>query len=117
MAINWKTVIQVIEVAGNIAELAVAPELIPLTSAAEVALNPIFFKLGSGSVDVQTEVMAFYATAITALSLIKAKGALDAATSAKIDEYLAATQEAMKAYFVAGQGFDPSLYTAVTPIV
>lgn len=117
MAFDWKSLIPILETAGNIAELALAPELIPLTSAAEAALNPILLKVAGGSVDVQTEVMAFYGTAISALSLAKAKGGLDAATSAKIDEYVAAAQDAMTAYFAAGKGFDPSLYKPVIPIV
>lgn len=120
MAFNWKTdLLPIIETMVNIAEMAVpgAQAFIPLTQAAEAALNPILLKIGTGQpVDVNTEVMAFYATAIAGWNLAKAKAGLDPATAAKIDEYIKAATNAMNAYFAAGQKFDPSEFTPVTPI-
>lgn len=120
MAFDWKTLIPIFETAGNIAELALAPELVPLTQAAEAALNPLLMKIGSGTVttsaDVQNEVMAFYGTAIAALNLAKQKTGLDPAVVTKINEYLAASMDGMTAYFAAGQAFNPDNYKPVTPI-
>src|SRR5512142_1076536 len=120
MSFDWKTLIPVFETAGNIAELAIpgGAAFAPLTQAVENALNPILQKIGTGqSEDIQTEVMACYGTAISALHLAKTKANIDPALLAKINEYLNATIAAMNGYFAAGKGFDPAEFVPVTPIV
>lgn len=120
MAFDWKSLIPILETMGNIAEMAIpggAP-FVPLTEAAENALNPILLKIGTGqSVDIQSETMAFYATAIAGWNLAKTKAGLDAATLAKIDQNIASATDAMNAYFAAGVQFNPAEFTPVTPIV
>jgi hypothetical protein len=121
MAFDWKSLIPVFETAGNIAELAIpgGAALIPLTQAAESAINPIIAKIGTAqsAADVTAEVMSFYGTALAALLLIQQKGGLDAATSAKIQEYIQAAQAGMTAWLQAQAGFNPANYAPVTPIV
>lgn len=120
MAFDWKTLIPIFETMGNIAELAVpgGAAFVPLTQAAENALNPILLKIGTGqSVNIQSETMAFYATAIAGWNLAKTKTGLDAATLARIDANIASATDAMNAYFKAGVQFDPAEFTPVTPIV
>lgn len=122
MAFDWKSLIPVFETAGNIAELAIpgGAAFIPLTQAAEAALNPILMKIGSGQVQdaatINSEVMSFYGAAIAALTLAKQKGGLDQATLDKINGYLQAAQDAAAAWLDASKGFDPSQFQPVTPI-
>ena len=120
MSFNWKSLIPVLETMGNVTEMAIpgAAAFIPLTQAAENAVNPILLKIGTGqSVDVQTEVMAFYATVLAGWNLAKQKTGLDAASIAKIDANIKSATDSMNAYFAAGVQFDQSEFTPVTPIV
>ncbi len=67
--------------------------------------------------DVRSETMAFYATAIAGWNLAKAAAGLDAAALAKIDMNIASATDSMNAYFAAGVQFNPAEFTPVTPIV
>ncbi len=117
---DWKQLIPILETMGTIAEVAVpgGAAFIPITQASEAALNPILLKLGTGqAVDVQTETMAFYATAIAGWNLAKTKAGLDAATIAKIDMNIKTATDSMNAYFAAAIQFSPTEFDPVTPIV
>lgn len=119
MAFDWKTLIPILETMGNITEMAIpgGAAFLPITQSAESALNPILLKIGTGqAVDVQSETMAFYATAIAGWNLAKTASGLDAATLAKIDANIASATDAMNAYFAAGVQFNPAEFTPVTPI-
>ena len=120
MAFDWKQLIPILETMGNIAEMATpgAAALIPITQAAENALNPILLKIGTGqAVDVQNETMAFYATAIAGWNLAKTKAGLDAETMAKIDMNIKSATDSMNAYFAAAIQRSPTEFVPVTPIV
>ena len=117
---DWKSLLPIIATMGNIAELADpgGAAFVPLTQAAEAALFPLLANIGTGkAVDIQSETMAFYATAIAGWNLAKTKAGLDAATLAKIDQNIASTTDSLNAYFKAGVQFDPAEFTPVTPIV
>lgn len=120
MPFDWKTLIPILETMGNITELAIpgGAAFLPLTQSAEAALNPILLKIGTGqAVDVQTETMAFYATAISGWNLAKNVAGLDPATIAKIDMNIKSATDSMNAYFATAIQFNPAEFVPVTPIV
>ena len=90
------------------------------TQATQNAANPLLTKLISGTpVNLNTETMAFYATAIAGWNfyLANAKPAPSAEVVAKVNEYIKDTMDAMNAYFAAGLAAPPEINIPVTPIV
>ena len=118
LTFDWKSLIQPLELASNIALTLFVPggaTYAPLVAALENAINPLLQSIGTKP-DVTNEVMAVYGTVIAALQIAKQAKGLDQATLDKINEYLGATMDAMAAYIKAGKGYDPSLYGPVNPI-
>ncbi len=89
--------------------------LVPLTTALENAVNPLLVSIGSGNTATQ-EILAAYATMIGILAALQKNTKLDAATLAKVQAYLVATQAGLTAYITAGSGYNPALYVPVAPI-
>ena len=112
-----KALLPAIELAGNIALLAsgVGAPFEPLVASLENATNPLLQSLGSGN-STQQEMLVFYATAIGILTTLKATPGLPAATLASIDGYITAAQAGTAEYIQAESGYNPALYTPVTPI-
>jgi len=114
---NWQSLLSVIELAGN-----VATELIPggagfapLEAALEAAVNPFLMSIGQKQT-ASSEIMNVYATIIGILTTLKNVPGTPAATLTKIDGYLTAAQNGTASYLQAAGGFDPTLFTPVTPI-
>ncbi len=113
---NWKSLIPVLEMAGNISTLLIpgGAAFAPLETALENALNPLITSIGTGQSTSDTVLMV-YATFIGVLNALKqANVAPD--VLAKITEYLAACNDAITGYTLAGKGYDPKNYQPVTPI-
>jgi hypothetical protein len=116
---NFKTILPAIELAGNVAVSLLVPggvALAPLLSGLENAVNPLIQSIGTKA-SVSSEIMTVYATIIGVLTTLKATPGLPAATLAEIEGYITAAQNGTAAYIEAESGFNPALYTPVTPIV
>jgi hypothetical protein len=118
MTFDWKSLIGVIEMAGNLALSILIPggaAFAPLLANLESALNPLLMSIGTGA-SVQTEIMVVYGTMIGILNILKQQPNLDPALLAKIQGYLTAAENATSAEIAASKGFDPSQFQPVTPI-
>ena len=117
-AFDWKSLISVVELAGNVATGILIPggaAFVPLLNGLETAINPLLQSIGTKP-SVSTEVMNVYGTIIGILTTLKQTPGLPADVLAKIDEYVVAAQNGTAAYLQASQGFNPANYTPVTPI-
>lgn len=117
---NWKSLIGVIEMAGNLAITILVPggaAFAPLLASLEAALNPLLLSIGQTGTTPQTEIMVVYGTMIGILNILKQQPNLDPALLAKIQAYLTAAENATSAEIQASQGFDPGQYQPVTPIL
>jgi len=115
---DWKSLLNVIELAGNVATSILIPggaAFVPLLTGLENALNPLLQSIGTKP-SISSEVMLSYGTIIGILTTLKQTPGLPSETLAKVDEYLIAAQNGTAAYLQASQGFNPSNYTPVTPI-
>lgn len=120
MTFDWKTLIAPIEMGIEVASSVLIPggaAFAPLEAQLFSSFNPLLQSIGTGKVDVTTESVAVYGTLIAVLNIAKTAKGISADTVAKIDEYLAAAMAAMTAYVKAGQGFDPTVFSPVAPIV
>jgi hypothetical protein len=116
MSFNWQLLVNIAETGANVAEMALAPELLPVTQAGEAALNPILAKISAKQPVTLTDIAAFYGPEILALNL--AKNGKDAATIAKIEEYVTAANNGAMAWVTTGTSFNATAeFTPVTPIV
>jgi hypothetical protein len=116
---NFKTILPAIELAGNVAISLLVPggaALAPLLTGLESAVNPLLQSIGTQPT-VSSEIMTVYATIIGVLTTLKATPGLPAATLAEIDGYIVAAQNGTAAYLQAESGYNPALYTPVTPIM
>ena len=116
---DWKSLISVIELAGNTALSILIPggaAFAPLLAGLEAAVNPLLQSIGTKP-SVSVEIMNVYATIIGILTTLKQTPGLPAATLAKIDEYVTAAQNGTAAYLQASQGFNPANYAPVAAIV
>lgn len=86
-----------------------------LAAALETAINPLITSIQNKSATT-VDVMAGYAAMIGVLNALKQNTGLDAATTAKITEYLSAAQDATTAFLLASKGLDLTKLTQVTPI-
>lgn len=75
----------------------------------EAAFGPLIAALANHS-GPASDVMASYSAVIGVLTLLKQTGKLDAATVAKIDQYITSAQDGTAMYLTAGKGYDPSNY-------
>lgn len=83
----------------------------------ESALGPLLALIGKpGGNPPSSIVLAALGTFIGVLNTLQQDTKLPADQLAKIKEYMTAAQNATSAYLKAGNGFDPSAYTPVTPI-
>jgi hypothetical protein len=115
---NFKNILPAIELAGNVAISLLVPggvALAPLLSGLENAVNPLIQSIGTKA-SVSSEIMTVYATIIGVLTTLKATPGLPAATLAEIEGYITAAQNGTAAYIEAESGFNPALYSPVTPI-
>ena len=115
---DWKSLINVIELAGNTALTILIPggaAFAPLAAALEGAINPLLQSIGTKA-SVSSEIMTVYGTLIGILTVLKNTPGLPAATLAKVDEYLLAAQNGTSSYLLASKGFDPSQFAPVAPI-
>ena len=115
---NFKTILPAIELAGNVAVSLLVPggvALAPLLSGLENAVNPLIQSIGTKA-SVSSEIMTVYATIIGVLTTLKATPGLPAATLVEIEGYIVAAQNGTGAYIEAESGFNPALYSPVTPI-
>ena len=114
-----KTILPAIELAGNVAITLLIPggvALAPLLAGLENAVNPLLQSIGTKP-SVQSEIMNVYATIIGVLTVLKATPGLPATLLAEINGYIIAAQNGTAAYMEAESGFNPALYTPVSPIV
>ena len=115
---DWKSLIPVLELAGNTAVTVLVPGgavYASLLAALEQSVNPLLQSIGTKP-DVTNETMAVYGTVIAALNVVKMTKGIDAATLAKVNEYIAAAMDGAAAYLRAGAGFAPGNYQPVVPI-
>lgn len=118
MSFDWKTLIAPIEMGIEIASSVLIPGgavFAPLEAQLFTSFNSLLQSIGTKP-DLTTESVAIYGTIIAALNIAKTAKGLDEATVTKINAYIDAAMDAMTNYVKAGTGFDPSLYTPVTPI-
>lgn len=118
-AFDWRSLMSVVELAGNTALTLLVPggaALTPLLTALESAVNPLLQSIGTPQSS-SAEIMTVYATIIGVLTTLKQTPGMPAATLAKIDEYLVAAQNGTASYLQAGNGFDPGSYLPVPEIV
>lgn len=116
---DWHSLIGVIELAGNVATTVLIPggaSLAPLEASLEQAINPLLMAIGTHQTAGST-IITVYGTIIGILTTLKNVPGTPADTLAKIDAYLIAAQNGTAAYLQASQGYDPSLFQPVTPIV
>ena len=114
-----KTILPAIELAGNVAVSLLVPggvALAPLLAGLEGAVNPLLQSIGTKP-SVSSEIMTVYATIIGILTTLKQTPGLPAAMLAEINGYIIAAQNGTAAYMEAESGFNPALYTPVSPIV
>ena len=115
---NWQSLIPLLELAGNTVVAILVPGgpvLVPLIAALENSINPLLLGIGQKQ-NVANDVMAAYGTLVAVLNIVKQTTGVSPAILAKVEEYLAAVQNAMAAFVKAGQGYDPTLYGTVVPI-
>lgn len=116
---NWQSLLGVIELAGNVATTVLIPggaTFAPLEAALEQAINPFLMSIGQKQ-STGDEIMIIYGTIIGILTTLKNVPGVPADTLTKIDAYLVAAQNGTATYLQASKGFDPTLFTPVTPIV
>lgn len=116
---DWKTLIPVIELAGNTAIGILIPggaAFAPLLASLESAINPLLQSIGTKP-STSTEIMTVYATLIGILTTLQQVPNLPADVLAKVNAYLTAAQNGTAAYLQASSGFNAALYLPVTPIV
>jgi hypothetical protein len=110
-----------IEQALNIALLAASgvipggPVIAQIAPALESALNALILGIRGKQVSAATY-LAVLGAEIDALNALRAVPGIPADTLAKIEQYSVAIQSAIAEYMAAQKGYDPSLYTPVTPI-
>ena len=114
---SWKSLIPILEAAGNVAEILIpgGAAFAPLTTALENSVNPLLLSIGQGNTATQ-EMLAAYGTLIGVLTALQQNTKLAPAVLAKVQGYLTAAQAGLTAYVTAGTGYNPALYTPVTPI-
>ena len=116
---DWKSLISVVEMAGNVATGILIPggaAFAPLLISLEAAVNPLLLSIGTKP-SVSTEVMNAYGTIIGILTTLKQIPSLAPETIAKVDGYMIAAQNGTASYLQASQGFNPANEAQVTPIV
>ena len=114
-----KGLLPAIELAGNVALTLLVPggaALAALVGSLEGAVNPLLQSIGTQTT-VPAQVMTVYATIIGVLTALKATPGLPAAPIAQIDAYVLDAEQGTAGYLQAENGFDPSQYQPVTPIV
>lgn len=118
MAFNWKSLIPLLETAGNAAELIVpgGAAFEPLTLALENAVNPALLAVGNGN-SATNEIMAGYGGLIGVLTVLKSNTKLAPADLTKVEDQLIAAGNALSEYMTGLTGYDASAYTPLTPIV
>ncbi len=86
-AFNWKSLIPILESAGNVAELLIpgGAAFAPLTAALENAVNPLLASVGQGNT-ATTEVLAAYGAIIGVLTALQQNTKLDPSTLAYVEE-------------------------------
>lgn len=116
---DWKSLIGVVELAGNVATSVLIPggaALTPLLSGLENSINPLLMSIGTQAV-VSDEVMTAYGGIIGILTTLKQIPSLAPDVITKIDDYMIAAQNGTASYIQASQGFNPANEAPVTPIV
>ena len=116
---DWKSLINIVELAGNVATGILIPggaAFVPLLSGLENALNPLLQSIGTKP-SVAAETITIYGTIIGILTTLKAVPGLPSDTLTKINDYLIAAQNGTAAYIQGALGYDPASHDAVTPIV
>jgi len=116
---DWKSLINVVELAGNVAVGILIPggaTFVPLLTGLENAINPLLQSIGTKP-SVSNEVMTSYATIIGILTTLKQVPGLAPDVLAKIDSYMIAAENGTASYLQASQGFNPANEAPVTPIV
>ena len=115
---DWKNLLPVIELAGNVALSVLIPggaTFAPLLTSLENAVNPLLQTIGTKP-SPSSEIMTVYATIIGVLTTLKNTPGLGAALLGTIDGYITSAQNGTAAYLQAESGFNPALYTPVAPI-
>jgi hypothetical protein len=92
-----------------------------LALALEGAITPLFnlFKgmIGGGPQPAASDaILAGYATALGVLNALRKQPGLPQELIAKLDEYALGGQDAITGYLAASKGFDPTLFTPVSPM-
>ncbi len=115
---NFKQWIPAIELAGNVALTLTGygAAFVPLVTQIENAVNPALQSIGTAQSS-QGLIMTIYATIIGVLTILKSTPNLPAALIAQIEGWVTAAEAGTAGYIQAESGFNPSLYTPVTPIV
>lgn len=116
---DWKSLINVVELAGNTALTFLIPggaAVAALAASLENAINPLLQSIGTKP-SVATEILTVYATIIGILTTLKAQPGLPATELATIDAYMISAQNGTATYIQAQSGYNPANYTPVTPIV
>lgn len=116
---DWKSLLGVVELAGNTAVSILIPggaALAPLLSSLETSINPLLQSIGTKP-SVSSEVMTVYGTIIGILTTLKQIPNLPADTIAKVDGYLIAAQNGTASYLQASQGYNAAMFAPVTAIV
>lgn len=122
-ATGFEQYLPAIEQGINIALLALTstgvvpggPLALQLASPLENALNTLIASIKSHAVNASTYLSVLGAE-IDALNALKAVPGVPADTLTKINEYTIGVEGAIAEYMAAQKGYDPSLYTPVTPI-
>lgn len=115
---DWKSLINVIELAGNVAINVLIPggaAFAPLLASLEQAVNPLLLSIGTKA-SVSSEIMTIYGTLIGILTVLKNTPGLPADVLAKVDAYMIAAQNGTGSYLLASKGFDPAMFQPVAPI-
>lgn len=86
-----------------------------LSASLGAAITPLFGLIGQQNAPT-TVVLASLGSFIGVLNTLKGQAGLPQGIIDEINEYLTAAQNATSAYVKAGEGFDASNYTPVTPI-
>jgi len=115
---DWKSLIDVLELAGNLATGILVPggaAFVPLLTGLENAVNPLLQNIGTGQ-SVQAQTMTIYGTIIGILTTLKQTPGLPAETLTKVDDYVIMTQNGTAEYLQNNLGYNPADYAPTTPI-
>ncbi len=116
---DWKSLINITELAGNVATGILIPggaSFLPLLTGLEQAINPFLQSIGTKSTT-SAEVNTVYNTIIGILTTIKQMPGVSPAILEKVNAYMIAAENATAEYLQAGLGFNPANEQPVTPIV